>query len=145
VAKYLARLRSSLWRGEDHPELDDPPTLGREFGAIASVLAIRDLIRTRELTDAYRETMDRSLASTDPGSRRRVLFSQLNAEAYGYVFEVDSAIGFVKESVDSGLLDLAWMDRCPPLDAVRKDARFAPLRAEVDGRARKVRAALEER
>jgi hypothetical protein len=34
------------------------------------------------------------------------------------------------------------MDRCPVLDPVRKDARFAPLRARVAERADKIIAAL---
>jgi serine/threonine-protein kinase len=69
---------------------------------------------------------------------------QLNAEILAYVFEVDGALGCVKEAVQSGLIDLLWMDRCPLLDAVRKDARFAPLRAEVEARGQRVKLALAE-
>jgi hypothetical protein len=50
----------------------------------------------------------------------------------------------VKDAVDAGLLDGLWMDRCPVLDAVRKDARFEPLRAEVEARGRRVRSAFAE-
>jgi serine/threonine protein kinase/tetratricopeptide (TPR) repeat protein len=144
VSKFLYRQRLSVWLGQDHPDLDDPPPMGPEFGAIANRDAFREVIRTHELSDAYREALDKQARETQPGSRRRVLFFQLNAEILAYVFEVDGALAAVKEAVGAGLLDLLWMDRCPVLAAVRKDARFEPLRAEVEARARRVRSALAE-
>jgi len=144
MSKFLYRSRFSVWRGEDHPDLDDPPPLGPEFGALSRRDEFREMVRTRELGDAFREALENAAQAADPGSRRRVLFCQLNAEIFGYAFEVDSAIASVKDAVDAGLLDGLWMDRCPVLDAVRKDARFEPLRAEVEARGRRVRSAFAE-
>ncbi len=144
LAKFLMRMRLSVWRGQDHPDLDDPPAIGPEFGALSISQEIRAMVRTHELPEPYRETLDRSAAASEAGSRRRVLFFQINAEIYAYVFEVDRSLACVRESIDAGLLDLVWMDRCPVLDPVRKDARFAALRAEVDARARRVLLALRE-
>jgi eukaryotic-like serine/threonine-protein kinase len=144
VMKFLYRSRLALWRGEDHPDLENPPTLGPEFGAFADRPALRTLLLTRELPDAYRDSLEASARTADRGSRRRVLFCQLNAELLAYVFEVDGALASTKEAVESGLHDLLWMDRCPVLDPVRRDARFEPLRAEVEERAARVRSALAE-
>jgi serine/threonine-protein kinase len=142
IARFLFRSRLCLWRGEMHPDLDDPPVLGPEMGALGDPAALFELLRTRELTEAYRELLDTAAHRGNPGSRRRTLFFQVNAEIYGYVFEVDHALTSVAEAIDSGLIDLLWMDRCPVLDPVRKDARFAPLRARVAERADKIIAAL---
>jgi serine/threonine-protein kinase len=144
VMKFLYRSRLALWRGQDHPDLDDPPPMGPEFGAYADRAAFRKVLLTRELADGFADSVQESARTAEPGSRRRVLFFQLNAELLAYVFEVDGALASVKEAVDAGLLDRLWMDRCPVLDAVRKDARFEPLRAEVEARAARVRSALGE-
>ena len=143
ISKFLHRSRFALWRGTNHPDLDDPPALGREFGAIARTADFREMIRTRELSDASRDALERAAEAAEPGSRRRVLFCQLNAEFYGFVFEVDASLAAIQAALDAGLLDICWMDRCPVLGPVRSDARWAPLRAEVEARARRVRAALD--
>ncbi|MEJ7735694.1 MAG: hypothetical protein WKG00_41710 [Polyangiaceae bacterium] len=41
-------------------------------------------------------------------------------------------------------MDVMWLDGCPLLVALRADARFAPLRAEVAARAARVSAAYRE-
>jgi len=144
VSKFLYRLRLAVWRGEDHADLDDPPELGPEFGGLSNIRAFREMLRTREVTDSYREALEKAAALAEPGSRRRTLFYQLNAEIFAYVFEIDTALASVKEAVDAGLLDRLWIDRCPVLDPVRKDARFAPLREKVETRARSTLSALGE-
>jgi hypothetical protein len=42
------------------------------------------------------------------------------------------------------LYDLAWLERCPLLDIVRKDARYEAVREVVAQRAAAVRAAYDE-
>ena len=144
VSNFLYRLRLAVWRGQDRPDLDHPPALGPEFGAVTRTQELREVIRTHELSDGYREALETSRASVERRSRRRALFCQLNAEIYSYVFEVDAALVALKEAVDDGLLDLLWMDRCPVLDPVRRDARFAALRAEVEARVARIESALRE-
>jgi len=147
IARFLFRARLCLWRGEGelHPDLNDPPVLGPEMGALGDPAALFDMFRTRELTETYRETLDKAAQRSNPGSRRRTLFFQVNTEIYGYVFEVDHALAALAEAIDSGLIDLLWMDPCPVLDPVRQDARFAPLRARVAQRADQILAALGTR
>jgi len=142
VTRFVYRTRVSLWRGEIHPELDDPPEVGLELGPLSDMRSLVEVMRTRELPDAYRERLEASARSGEAGSRRRALFHQLNAELYAYVFEVDHALESIAQAVTSGLLDVVWMDRCPVFDPVRADPRFAPLREEVSARAGRVVAAL---
>jgi eukaryotic-like serine/threonine-protein kinase len=65
---------------------------------------------------------------------------QLAAEALA---GVDRAAAMVRleRAVDEVLVDVDWMALCPSLAPLRGDARFAPLRARVEGRAADVRAA----
>jgi eukaryotic-like serine/threonine-protein kinase len=144
VMKFLFRSRLALWRGQDHPELADPPPMGAEFGAFADRKAFHDLLVTRDLSDEYRDSLDRAARTAAPSSRRRVLFFQLNAELLAYVFEVDGALDSVQQAVEAGLVDLLWMESCPVLDAVRKDARFRALLMTVEERANQVRSAHSE-
>jgi serine/threonine-protein kinase len=141
ISKFVYRMRFCFWRGEVHPDLEDPPKLGREMGLLSSPKDVIEVLRTRELPEAFRLLLTQQAAVTDPGSRRRTLFFQLNAEVFAYVFEVDHALDAVASAVDAGLLDISWMDRCPLLEAVRKDTRFAPFRAVVQARADRVIAA----
>jgi hypothetical protein len=143
MSRFLYRSRLALWRGEDHPDLDDPPQVGPEFGGLVSG-EFRETLRTRELADAYKRRLEAAGEAAEPGSRRRALFYQLNAEIFAYVFEIDGALAAVRGAIDAGLLDLLWMDLCPVLDPVRKDARFPPLREEVAVRVQAVRAAMRE-
>ena len=142
VSRFLFRARLCLWRGGEHPDLGEPPVLGPEMGALGDPAALVTLYRTRELTDSHRQVLDAAAQRSEPHSRRRTLFFQINAEIYGFVFEIDAALTSLAESIESGLIDLFWLDHCPVLEAVRKDARFAPLRAEVAKRADRILAAL---
>jgi serine/threonine-protein kinase len=142
VARYVFRSRLCLWRGETHPDLENPVALMGDMAAMLHPMG--ELIRTRALSDSYRETIERTAESGTPGSRRRTLFFQINADLFGYVFEIDLSLAAVREAVLAGLVDLLWMDKSPSLAAVRKDARFAPLRAEVFARASRILDALDE-
>jgi hypothetical protein len=56
--------------------------------------------------------------------------------------EIDDAFVALADCVASNLIDLAWLDLCPPLAPMRADPRFAPLRAQVAARADAIRDAM---
>jgi serine/threonine-protein kinase len=143
ISKFLHRLRFAVWRGQYHPDLEYPPALGAGFGVFGQRADLGKFLREHEVPEWYLEALD-ATARAEQAGRRRVLFFQLNAEIHAYSFEVDGSLAAIHEAVDAGLLDLLWIERCPVLEAVRKDARFPPLHAEVLARARRVQAALEE-
>ncbi len=51
------------------------------------------------------------------------------------------AFDWLQESVDVGLYDVVWMDRCPALGSLRSDPRFATIHAIVRDRADALREA----
>ena len=142
IARYLFRARLCLWRGEPHPDLNDPPVAGPEMGALANPQGFVQLLQSRELAEGMREMLEDGVKRVAKGSRRRILFAQINAEIFAYTFEIDHAFEALAQAIDSGLVDVLWMDRCPLFAAVRGDARFAPLRAVVNERAQLIVAAL---
>ena len=69
------------------------------------------------------------------GTRRRAFVHQLDAEIAGYLGREDEVIVAMSRSVEEGLIDLLWIERCPLLEAGRADPRYPALRAEVSRRA----------
>jgi serine/threonine-protein kinase len=75
------------------------------------------------------------VAEMPPNRRRRAFVGQLFAEAAGYWGDVDTAIEQIARTIDEGLFDLHWLDRCPMLVDVRGSPAFPPLRARIKQRA----------
>jgi serine/threonine-protein kinase len=84
---------------------------------------------------ARREQLLAVLDKIPPNQRRRAFVAQLVVEAAGFSGDVDTAIAQIERAILHGLYDLHWLDKCPLLDGVRADPRFAPLRARVKRRA----------
>jgi serine/threonine-protein kinase len=141
MSRFVFRARLCVWRGETHPALANPPALGPEMGLFADPRGVATLFETRELPESMREMLEAGARSHERG-RRRTLFFQVNAEILAFVFEIDGALLAIEEAIASDLIDVVWLDLCPALDVVRKDARFAALRATVAARADRVLEAL---
>ena len=83
-------------------------------------------------------------AAALPGvARFTALMKQISAEVHGRIGALDEALELVLAAVDTGLLDLTWLDCCPPLSELRADPRFVTARDEVAGRLTGALAALE--
>jgi serine/threonine-protein kinase len=131
-AAVMARAHLALWRGTKGPSTEPRPnTYAALFVA---------LLRERALTSEHRKFMHERAIGT-PG-RLRAFFNQRNAEIHAYVGETDAAFVDVDAAVRDGLIDLAWMDRCPTLTSLRNDPRWTSLRAVVESRAGEILAAL---
>ncbi len=72
----------------------------------------------------------------------RVVRTQYMAELVAALGQHDLAIFAVERSIEAGLHDLAWMDRSPPLAALRARPDWTALRQVVWRRSRAVRGAL---
>jgi hypothetical protein len=59
---------------------------------------------------------------------------ELGAEYFGAIEHKEEAMELVERATELPLLDLLWMDRCPALDCIRDDPRFAKARALVASR-----------
>jgi TolB-like protein len=138
IYRRFLRARLNLWRGVERHDTSggtDSPT-GRMAAAYAGVLA------TGTIDDGLLVQIERRLEQTREGSRLRPLVLQLAAELLGAAKRPEAALAYVARSVDAGLFDLTWMDRCPVLEDVRTLSDLAPLRARLVERAAPVLAAL---
>jgi len=75
---------------------------------------------------------------TKGASRFRTLLCQLLVEFNAYLGRNDDALHWLEESVATGLADLSWLDRSPPLAPLRGMPRFLESRRTVEERARGV-------
>ncbi len=74
--------------------------------------------------------------------RRRAFRGVLAAEFGAFLGQADDAWNGLESADASGLFDIGWIDLCPVLRPLERDARFAAIRTRVAGRAREVREAL---
>ena len=50
---------------------------------------------------------------------------QIRAEIAGFLSDSEAALKYLTASVDAGMFDLAWFDRCPLLAPLRQDRAFS--------------------
>ncbi len=74
--------------------------------------------------------------------RGRTFVFQMHAELLASYGQAEQAVRSVARSIDAGLTDLAWIERCPLLSPVTKDPRMVALHRVVYGRALAIRDAL---
>ncbi len=65
----------------------------------------------------------------------RCFMYEIAAEYFAAVGEAEHALHALEKAAELPLVDVAWLDRCPPLALVRDDPRFTRLRAVVAARA----------
>lgn len=65
-----------------------------------------------------------------PRTRYLLLLHQLCAEVHARS-DRTTALDHIESAANAGLLDLDWLDRCPPIREVADDARFTTARAVV--------------
>jgi serine/threonine-protein kinase len=138
-----ARLRLGVWRR-------DAARLAAIVEAFASDdrrlfwlnRPIHEVARTGRLDGPAMTELCRNVDAPETPPRRRALGNQVRAELACHAGERALALSALSASVDAGLMDLSWIDRCPALAPLRADPKFAELRARVLERTRPVLAAL---
>jgi eukaryotic-like serine/threonine-protein kinase len=132
AALLWLRTRVDLWRRRAHYPA---PSIEEGIGWIPRVrdqaVTTAALVRGAAWSEAPLAALDVQRQQAPRRSRLRPLMSQLAAEYLGFAGDRDRCLGAIDRAVGDGLFDLSWLDRCPLLDAVRGDARFAALRATV--------------
>jgi serine/threonine protein kinase len=130
----LGYVRATMWKGERFHGPLARPVEGHPiaFFSLDSILRVLDTGAFRD-EDAARH--DAMIAAAPPGSRPRRLFLQLKIEQLAFVGRIDEAEQALPHAIDAGLLDVAWMDRCPLLAPLRERPAFAALRERVATRA----------
>jgi tetratricopeptide (TPR) repeat protein len=142
-AYWFPRARLAIWNGDgvwaEWAKIELAPLT---FTLRPPVEAICELILTKQLPESLREALDSLGKITGRVRRRPIFFRQLKAEAYAYVGDDDVALLALDEAASLGLIDVVWLDRCPLFASLRRDERFAEIRARVEARASRVLDAL---
>jgi serine/threonine-protein kinase len=114
-------------------------------GGIVSmaVTSMQRFLRLGKMDESDRPYFEKNIAH---GSKRiRLLARQSYAEFVGGAGDGAAAIlTHIRPAVEDGLLDLAWLDRCPLIADARKDPSWPALRHKVEARASRVRVAIRE-
>jgi serine/threonine-protein kinase len=143
------RLRFALWRGEPEPlaaalgDIDALSASGLPVRMLAGARMLAEAVRTRTRFDA--DGAMRAISGERGSPRRVVFFEQLEAEVAGFHGFHDLCIEATQRAIASGLIDLAWIRRCPSLAAVRATGALAPIEAQVAARVEPARAKLVAR
>ena len=83
------------------------------------------------------------LAGAARSARFKILMLQIAAEFAGQADDGDAAFERVSRAIDAGLIDVVWLDHCPPLARLRADPRFPALRARIEAVVRPIRDILD--
>lgn len=82
------------------------------------------------------------LSSDRSSPRGRTFVFQIHAELQSAYGQYEQAVRSVARSVDAGLADLTWIERCPLLIPMSQDPRMIALRRIIYARAYNIREAL---
>jgi len=137
-------LRLAAWRRDrdvvraahaDLAKLGGTVTFEREL-----VLAIYDPVRPwpERRGEILTMVQNRELG----GARRRAFIAQLAAEAAGHAGDIETCLALLLRASSEGLFHLHWLDRCPLLEPVRGEPRYAVIRTDVAARAEAIHDAL---
>jgi len=139
-ALWFMRARFAMWQRDKAQAV----RLMEQAKVTPKVLAVaRWLLEQLLASEPPKEVIDLSffVAKDEASARRRSFIYQLEGEARAFHGQSAAALTSIERSVDEGLFDLAWMERCPLLAELHDHARFQASRAVVEGR---VREALRE-
>ena len=138
---WLVRSRLVLWRGDKAraaqllAELERAPVPDATRHRIVRILIIA---RDHDLPPASLETVQRELRTTRR-DRRGAFNAQLRVELYARAHRLEEARQSIEELDRLGqFVDLAWIEKCPALEAVRYTAEMRALLVSTRARAERV-------
>jgi serine/threonine-protein kinase len=142
---WIFRARLCLWRRDRERAARVVPEAEatRPFALRRAVLALLALAVDGHVTPEMLAQVRQGADESGVVLRRRAFYLQLLTEVLVYAGQPDGALDALAASSDAELFDVAWLDRCPLLDPLRRDPRFAPIRRAVSDRAAAMRAILE--
>ncbi|HEY4239590.1 MAG TPA: serine/threonine-protein kinase [Kofleriaceae bacterium] len=111
-------------------------------GAFRLLAFIRSVMQVRRVDPVAWQQVAQMFGGDQRPQRIQALGFQLMAEMAAILDENDLAVDSLHRAVGRGLLDIAWLDRCPVFEAQRRDLRWLALRDEVAARASRMLAAF---
>jgi serine/threonine-protein kinase len=140
---YSARM--CAWRGDVAiAKRMQERVVASDFPLKRSIGVILGLVITGVMPKAMYSELDTWGKVTSRARRRPIFFRQLSAEMASIVKDAGVALDAIEAADGFGLIDVAWLDRCPLLAPFRGEARFAAVRKSAGARAAEVLAALGE-
>lgn len=136
IGRSFAPFRSVMWRrdvaGVERVRDDIARWPGSERDYYLPMIEqCLKALRGEPFTDVFRASADAPHASL----RRRSYFYQLSAEMNAFGGHLNDALESLERASEVLLFDVLWLDRCPVLDVLRDDPRFARVRAVAGARA----------
>jgi len=134
--------RFALWRPDGRGDDLAIPDLQGFVVPMRLARIYRDVHATRRLTDDHRAFLKALPEKAVVQSRVRPLYHQLQAEILAFLGEYEGGLASLRGSVEAGLHDRLWMQRCPAIAPLRADANWPELEARVSERADEIRDAF---
>jgi tetratricopeptide (TPR) repeat protein len=138
MGQIFQRARLALWwRDRDlavrvRDDVPNADILPAAKGLVGQILDA--IVRGEQLADQM-ELFELMLGPEAASPRQRAFFRQVSVEFYCSAERPEEALGALVKGAELPLVDVLWMDRCPPLALIRDDPRFARARAMVAARA----------
>ncbi len=132
---WTLRARFALWRGD---RALAAAHLARLPEGTAAVMRVPLLVRAAVEQGKIREEEPplEAIAMRDEGGiRRRAFLLQVHAEMAAHLEEDDRTLEALRLAAEVGLVDLAWLERCPLFRRVRMSPRYYGVHALVKKRA----------
>lgn len=138
---WILRGRLCLWQRDGKRAaayLQDPELQAGSYSRARLLLQVaRGQARVQP-----QDVLAAGLASDKSSPRGRAFFFQMHAELFAFFDQRELAVRSIARSVDAGLTDLVWLERCPLFRPLFSDPRVAALRQVVYSRALAVRETL---
>ena len=141
---WFYQARMCMWRKDGAAAEDALRRLAAtNFAGRIDVSTIFTLVSTGSAADEVVRALERWGTIVSRAHRRPLFFRQLVAEVNVLRGDVAGMYEALESAVPLGLLDIAWLDRCPLFGEYRADTRFVALRKPVAARAEEVIVALK--
>ena len=134
IPVVATRMRLAGWRG-DLLEFAGYRESPRRSELRIGIFDVMVQLYLRETSVAEGLARLRESMHPDIGPRFATLTLQLAIETCACLNEIATAEELLAEATDTGLVDLDWIDHCPPLEVLRTRPGFKALRERVHQRA----------
>jgi eukaryotic-like serine/threonine-protein kinase len=132
ISYWTIRARVAMWRRQRAEVEAALAQVPEDDATLLLPRMMLEIVSTEQVPPAMTE-----LANAERGlgnARRRAFGFQLAAEVFAYVGNDERALRALERSVEIGLVDQLWLDRCPLLAGLREGPRFAALHAALKQR-----------
>jgi len=136
---FFARIRLATWERDHERIAAMTAELDHATGEHAQIRPLIELIRRGGPLPPLPRI---GPLAAEGGWRHRAFYHQICAELIAFTGDRAGALAEVEAADGVGLIDLAWIDRCPLLDDMHDDPRWKAVRERVAARVAPVVAAL---